>query len=110
MLYCRYLAGCHIGVGLTWYTWLEQGRDIGVSSTFLDNLARVLKLVGEQEDFSNSEITASFPIVKAIKRYMIYGGRYFCTNCLFVHDSIGTCEHCSGSSTFICEMSGLWVL
>ncbi len=32
------------GVGLTWYTWLEQGRDIGVSSTFLDNLARVLKL------------------------------------------------------------------
>ncbi|HIE8566848.1 TPA: helix-turn-helix domain-containing protein, partial [Klebsiella variicola subsp. variicola] len=50
MLYCRYLAGCHIGVGLTWYTWLEQGRDIGVSSTFLDNLARVLKLVGEQED------------------------------------------------------------
>lgn len=32
------------GVGLTWYTWLEQGRQIGVSDTFLDNLARVLKL------------------------------------------------------------------
>src|SRR5690606_31835589 len=32
------------GVGLTWYTWLEQGRDIGVSAGFLDNLARVLKL------------------------------------------------------------------
>lgn len=32
------------GVGLSWYTWLEQGRDIGVSSGFLDNLARVLKL------------------------------------------------------------------
>jgi transcriptional regulator with XRE-family HTH domain len=32
------------GVGVTWYTWLEQGRDIGVSATFLDNLARVLKL------------------------------------------------------------------
>ncbi|MDM9561679.1 MULTISPECIES: helix-turn-helix transcriptional regulator [Bordetella] len=32
------------GVGLTWYTWLEQGRAIGVSATFLDNLARVLKL------------------------------------------------------------------
>src|SRR5690606_24365440 len=31
------------GVGLTWYTWLEQGRDIGVSAAFLDNLARVLK-------------------------------------------------------------------
>lgn len=32
------------GVGLTWYTWLEQGRDIGVSTTFLDNLARALRL------------------------------------------------------------------
>lgn len=32
------------GVGLTWYTWLEQGRDIGVSAVFLDNLSRVLKL------------------------------------------------------------------
>ncbi|HCL4203982.1 TPA: helix-turn-helix domain-containing protein [Pseudomonas aeruginosa] len=32
------------GVGLTWYTWLEQGREIGVSATFLDNLSRVLKL------------------------------------------------------------------
>lgn len=32
------------GVGVTWYTWLEQGRQIGVSAEFLDNLARVLKL------------------------------------------------------------------
>ncbi|RAP64570.1 transcriptional regulator [Achromobacter sp. HZ01] len=32
------------GVGLTWYTWLEQGRDIGVSAAFLENLARALKL------------------------------------------------------------------
>jgi len=32
------------GVGVTWYTWLEQGREIGVSSTFLDNLSRALQL------------------------------------------------------------------
>ncbi|SDF82528.1 Helix-turn-helix domain-containing protein [Onishia taeanensis] len=32
------------GVGVTWYTWLEQGREIGVSSTFLDNLAKALQL------------------------------------------------------------------
>ncbi|MFW9079932.1 helix-turn-helix transcriptional regulator [Pseudomonas sp. P2757] len=32
------------GVGVSWYTWLEQGRDIGVSPAFLDNLCRVLKL------------------------------------------------------------------
>ncbi|WP_242468761.1 helix-turn-helix transcriptional regulator [Rhodovibrio salinarum] len=32
------------GVGLTWYTWLEQGREIQVSTAFLDNVSRVLKL------------------------------------------------------------------
>ena len=32
------------GVGLTWYTWLEQGREIGVSEDFLLRLAKVLKL------------------------------------------------------------------
>ena len=32
------------GVGITWYTWLEQGRTIKVSAAFLDNVARVLKL------------------------------------------------------------------
>lgn len=32
------------GVGLTWYTWLEQGRAINVSSAFLDSVARVLML------------------------------------------------------------------
>ncbi|NCG50375.1 helix-turn-helix transcriptional regulator [Serratia fonticola] len=32
------------GVGLTWYTWLEQGREINASVEFLEVLARVLKL------------------------------------------------------------------
>lgn len=32
------------GVGLTWYTWLEQGREINASVRFLEDLARVLKL------------------------------------------------------------------
>ena len=32
------------GVGVTWYTWLEQGRRIGVSAAFLDGLSRALKL------------------------------------------------------------------
>jgi len=36
------------GVGLSWYTWLEQGRDIGVSATFLETLARTLKLDGTE--------------------------------------------------------------
>lgn len=32
------------GVGLTWYTWFEQGRDIGVSAGFVENVARALRL------------------------------------------------------------------
>jgi hypothetical protein len=32
------------GVGVTWYTWLEQGRPINVSSQVLDAVARALHL------------------------------------------------------------------
>lgn len=32
------------GVGPTWYTWLEQGRQINVSTQVLDAVARVLRL------------------------------------------------------------------
>ncbi|MEM6354144.1 MAG: helix-turn-helix transcriptional regulator [Pseudomonadota bacterium] len=32
------------GVGLTWYTWFEQGRDIQVSENFLLKIAKALKL------------------------------------------------------------------
>lgn len=32
------------GVGVTWYTWLEQGRSINVSAQVLDSVARTLRL------------------------------------------------------------------
>lgn len=32
------------GVGITWYTWLEQGRDIQVSAPVLERIARALRL------------------------------------------------------------------
>jgi transcriptional regulator with XRE-family HTH domain len=32
------------GVGVTWYTWLEQGRPINASTQVLDAVARTLKL------------------------------------------------------------------
>jgi len=32
------------GVSITWYTWLEQGRDISVSRQVLESLARTLRL------------------------------------------------------------------
>ena len=39
------------GVGLTWYTWLEQGRPISVSTQVLDALARLFRLTGEEHDY-----------------------------------------------------------
>lgn len=32
------------GVGLTWYTWFEQGREIQVSESFLLNVSKALRL------------------------------------------------------------------
>ena len=36
------------GVGVTWYTWLEQGRDISASIQVIDALARALLLTDDQ--------------------------------------------------------------
>ncbi|HEX7162367.1 MAG TPA: helix-turn-helix transcriptional regulator [Trebonia sp.] len=36
------------GVGVTWYTWLEQGRGISASVQVIDALARALLLSGDQ--------------------------------------------------------------
>lgn len=38
------------GISVTWYTWLEQGRDIRVSTDVLDSIARVLRLTEEERD------------------------------------------------------------
>lgn len=38
------------GIGLTWYTWLEQGRTIHVSAQVIESLSKVLML-DEQERF-----------------------------------------------------------
>lgn len=36
------------GVGLTWYTWFEQGRDIRVSADFLERLCRAFRLTAAE--------------------------------------------------------------
>src|SRR6266567_1581479 len=37
-----------VGVGVSWYTWLEQGRDIQVSNQVLERLANILRLNEEE--------------------------------------------------------------
>ncbi len=39
------------GVGLTWYTWFEQGRDIAVSDDFLSRLAHGLRLDRAEREY-----------------------------------------------------------
>jgi transcriptional regulator with XRE-family HTH domain len=39
------------GLSLTWYTWLEQGREIGVSRQILESLARVFQLSAVERNY-----------------------------------------------------------
>ncbi len=39
------------GISVTWYTWLEQGRDISVSSQVLDSLATALRLTAQERSY-----------------------------------------------------------
>lgn len=50
------------GIGLTWYTWLEQGRAINVSDDVLDSLSRVYLLSDEERN--HLYILANKPITK----------------------------------------------
>lgn len=55
------------GVSHTWYTWLEQGRDIKVSSSVLDNVARALQLSPDERKYLFSlalETTSGVSLLK----------------------------------------------
>jgi transcriptional regulator with XRE-family HTH domain len=39
------------GVSVTWYTWLEQGRDIQVSADVLERIAATLRLSSTERDY-----------------------------------------------------------
>jgi transcriptional regulator with XRE-family HTH domain len=51
------------GVGVTWYTWLEQGRDINASAQVLDAVARTLLLDPHEREhlFRLAEVPDSSP-------------------------------------------------
>lgn len=40
-----------VGMGVSWYTWLEQGRDIQVSDQVLSRLASILQLDEEERSY-----------------------------------------------------------
>ena len=47
------------GVGVTWYTWLEQGRAINASTQVLDSIARTLRL--DQDEHNHLYRLADVP-------------------------------------------------
>lgn len=49
------------GVGLTWYTWLEQGRPIAASEQVLGAIARALLLTDDERDHLFALAGASVP-------------------------------------------------
>jgi transcriptional regulator with XRE-family HTH domain len=51
------------GVGLTWYTWLEQGRPIATSEQVIDALARALRL--DADEHRHLRLLAGLPAVVA---------------------------------------------
>ncbi|MEO1006557.1 MAG: helix-turn-helix transcriptional regulator [Cyanobacteria bacterium J06638_38] len=38
------------GVGVTWYTWIEQGRDVQISAQVLEGISRALKLTLDEQN------------------------------------------------------------
>lgn len=82
-----------IGISPTWYTWIEQGREVNVSAEVLDDLARNLKLTrseraylfemadrrdpqsGSQEDDDAAPVFASLLDEIRIPAYIM--GRYW---------------------------------
>jgi transcriptional regulator with XRE-family HTH domain len=55
------------GIGLTWYTWLEQGRSIHVSASVIESLSRVLLL--DKHERIHLYLLANQPLPAAVPEY-----------------------------------------
>ncbi|QSO52086.1 helix-turn-helix domain-containing protein [Alicyclobacillus curvatus] len=68
------------GVSTTWYTWLEQGRDISVSPQVLDSIAKALRLNDDERRYlfvlatghtEHAAINSDAPKVSSAVRFII---------------------------------------
>ncbi len=55
------------GVSTTWYTWLEQGRDIQASPSVLDAIAGALRLSRDERSYMHALAAGSHPIAADIE-------------------------------------------
>jgi len=56
-----------VGVGISWYTWLEQGRDIQVSDQVLERLADILQLDAEERRHVFTLVRGANPLLDTPK-------------------------------------------
>jgi transcriptional regulator with XRE-family HTH domain len=57
-----------VGVGVSWYTWLEQGRDIQVSDQVLERLAEILQLDPEERRHVFTLVRGANPLLDTPKQ------------------------------------------
>ncbi|MDX6638110.1 MAG: hypothetical protein QOJ01_1621 [Solirubrobacterales bacterium] len=60
------------GVGTTWYTWLEQGRDVRASQSVLESLAEALRMTAAERSHlmvlgRGDEVTAAQPRLETLE-------------------------------------------
>jgi transcriptional regulator with XRE-family HTH domain len=76
------------GVSTTWYTWLEQGRDISVSPQVLDRIAHTLQLNEDERKYlfmlahgqtASSAAAESPPVMSAATKLILSEFRHFPT-------------------------------
>jgi len=54
------------GVSLTWYTWLEQGRDITVSADILERICTALEMSSDERDYLFALVQHRAPPLPAV--------------------------------------------
>lgn len=92
------------GVSSTWYTWLEQGRDIKVSPSVLDAVSKALQLTVDERKYlyalaleSGTGIGTS--LQKKNRRRSAPRWKEFCTSCAPVRRSSPTGDCTSSAGT-----------
>src|SRR5262245_24387236 len=53
------------GVSVSWYTWLEQGRDIRVSEELLERICRTFRLTADERTYLFSLVQRRLPRTQA---------------------------------------------
>jgi transcriptional regulator with XRE-family HTH domain len=98
------------GIGITWYTWLEQGREIHVSTDLLQRLTRALRLSPHDAAYLFSLAGQSLTVLPQEAPGLVDGLQTVLDGYTFgpaaVLDGIGTTLACNHLGDFVYHFSG----